>query len=247
MAEKSCPRHFFFQLNAKISQNLSKDLGKNDMGGLGSGRWSREGTRVPVETCYILDVNRLLQQGALRSGVCTTQSWSSVDEWGKTVHDASIGVEATPHRIALRYTTTDYDSNRTEHDYDVLVKWARCHFGGKRPYFVCPGVVNGVTCMRRVAKLYKPPASQYFLCRHCHNLTYYSCNESGDLHFTARRRAKRAARKLGLTDPEDVYSMDRPNGMHKRTFQRLRKDAIDAIEHEHWAFGVVVRKFASSL
>jgi len=179
--------------------------------------------------------------------VCTTINWSSVDEWGKTVHDASIGTEATPRGIALRYTTTDYDGNRTELDYDVLVKWARCHFGGKRPYFICPGVVNGVTCMRRVAKLYKPPAGHYFLCRHCHDLTYYSCNESGDVHFTARRRAKRAARKLGLTDPEDVYSMDRPKGMHKRTFQRLQQDVIYAIEHEHSAFGFVMRKFARSL
>lgn len=41
--------------------------------------------------------------------------------------------------------------------------------------------------------------------------------------------------------------MERPKGMHKRTFQRLRQDAIDAIEREHKAFGSVVRKFASSL
>jgi hypothetical protein len=60
-------------------------------------------------------------------------------------------------------------------------------------------------------------------------------------------RTKWAARKLGLTDPEDVHIMDRPKGMHKRTFERLRQDVIDAIEHEHWAFGVVLRKFASSL
>ena len=217
------------------------------MGGFGSGRWSRDGTRVPVEACLVIDVNRLLQQRALRSGVCTTINWSSVGELGETVHDASIGVEATPHGIALRYTVTGYDGNRTELDYTVVVVWTRCHFGGRRPYFICPGVVNEVSCMRLVAKLYKPPAGQYFLCRHCHNLTYYGCNESGDVHFTARRRAKRAARKLGITDPEDVYTMDRPKGMHKRTFQKLRQDVIIAIEREHWAFGIVMRRFASSL
>ncbi|MGA7076057.1 MAG: hypothetical protein WBZ42_05885 [Halobacteriota archaeon] len=74
----------------------------------------------------------------------------------------------------------------------------------------------------------------YFLCRHCHNLTYYSCNESEDVHFTARRRTKRAARNLGLADPEDVYTMDRPKGMHKRTFERLREDVTDAIERAHY-------------
>jgi hypothetical protein len=134
-----------------------------------------------------------------------------------------------------------------ERDYTVPVVWTQCHFGGKRPYFTCPGVVNGESCMRRVAKLYKPPAGHYFLCRHCHNLTYRSCNESGDVHFTAVRQTKRAAKKLGLADPENVYSMDRPKGMHKRTFQRLRQDVIDAIEREHRAFGIVVRKFARSI
>ena len=36
-------------------------------------------------------------------------------------------------------------------------------------------------------------------------------------------RTRGAAQKLGLVDPEDVYTMDRPKGMHKRTFQRLRR------------------------
>jgi hypothetical protein len=53
-----------------------------------------------------------------------------------------------------------------------------------------------------------------------------------------------AARKLGLSDPEDAYTMDRPKGMHERTFQRLRQDVIGAIEREEWAFEIVVRKFA---
>ena len=28
-----------------------------------------------------------------------------------------------------------------------------CRFGGERPYFICPGVVSGIACGRRVAKL----------------------------------------------------------------------------------------------
>jgi hypothetical protein len=214
------------------------------MGGFGSGWWSRDGARVLVEACHALDVNFLLHQGAVRSGVWGT-SWSSVDKLGRAVHRASSRVEAIPRGITLRYTTTDHDGNRTEHIVPIV--WVRCNFGGERPYFICPGVVNGVTCGRHVAKLYKPPAGSYFLCRHCHNLTYHSCNESGDVHFTAVRQTKRAARKLGLTDPEDVYTTDRPKGMHKRTFQRLRQDVIDAMDREHMAFGIVLRKFVNSL
>ena len=67
------------------------------------------------------------------------------------------------------------------------------------------------------------------------------------MHFTARRRTKTIARKLGLSDPEDVHTMNRPKDMHKRTFQRLRQDAIDAIEREQRAFEIVVRRLASSV
>ncbi len=44
------------------------------------------------------------------------------------------------------------------------------------------------------------------------------------------RQTKRAARKLGLTEPDDVYVMERPKGVHKRTFRRLRQDVIDAMK-----------------
>jgi hypothetical protein len=47
----------------------------------------------------------------------------------------------------------------------------------KHFYFICPLVVNGRACRRRVAKLYLPPGGEYFGCRHCYNLTYESCKE----------------------------------------------------------------------
>lgn len=47
----------------------------------------------------------------------------------------------------------------------------RCHFGGFRWWFICPG------CGKRVGILYRPRRDQPFLCRHCHNLTYTSAQE----------------------------------------------------------------------
>jgi len=43
-----------------------------------------------------------------------------------------------------------------------------CYFGGERFWFICPD------CHRRVAILYRPRYSSFFLCRHCHDLTYQS-------------------------------------------------------------------------
>jgi hypothetical protein len=54
------------------------------------------------------------------------------------------------------------------------------------------------------------------LCRHFHDLTYESRNESVHLLCTAKRKTRRLAGKLGLSEPEDVYIMDRPKGMQRR-------------------------------
>ncbi len=68
-----------------------------------------------------------------------------------------------------------------------------CRLGGSRPYFLCPGVVNGIVCGRRVAKLYG--AGHYFLCRHCYGLTYSSQSEND--YDRKLRRANKFRTRLG--------------------------------------------------
>jgi hypothetical protein len=52
------------------------------------------------------------------------------------------------------------------------------HYGGTRWYFLCPLVVNGKACLRRVSKLFLPPGGLYFGCRTCYGLAYTSSQES---------------------------------------------------------------------
>jgi len=47
-----------------------------------------------------------------------------------------------------------------------------------RWWFSCPRVLDGEECGRRVGKLYRPPGSRTFACRHCLDLTYQSCQRS---------------------------------------------------------------------
>ncbi|MGB8311562.1 MAG: hypothetical protein WCE81_06845 [Halobacteriota archaeon] len=77
-----------------------------------------------------------------------------------------INIVAISEGVQLRYTVT-VDGKASPYDYAVPIVWVPCNYGGKRPYFIDLGVKNNVPCHRRVAKLYKPPASHYFLCRHC--------------------------------------------------------------------------------
>jgi hypothetical protein len=67
---------------------------------------------------------------------------------------------------------------------------ARAQFGRLRWWFVCPLLVRGEACNRRVAKLYLPPSSRYFGCRHCYRLTYTSCQESHKYDGVYRRLAR---------------------------------------------------------
>jgi hypothetical protein len=62
-------------------------------------------------------------------------------------------------------------------DYKVSLAVTRPRFGGLRWWFLCPLIVNGRACGRRVGKLYLPPGGRHVGCRRCHRLTYTSCQQ----------------------------------------------------------------------
>ena len=53
---------------------------------------------------------------------------------------------------------------------EVYFDWTKCNYGGHRPWLIC------MDCGRRVGVIYL--RVKKFACRHCHNLTYRSCQES---------------------------------------------------------------------
>lgn len=89
---------------------------------------------------------------------------------------------------------------------------------GERPWFVCPGVINGYVCRRRVAKLYL--SGEYLLCRHCHDLTYET-RQVGRKH-SALRKCQKIRRRLGGSANMTEPFPPRPKGMHLKTYARLR-------------------------
>src|SRR6516162_11715075 len=99
-----------------------------------------------------------------------------------------------------------------------------CRFGGARPYFVCPGIVNGIVCGRWVTKLYG--AGRYFLCRHCYQLAYASQRE--DRYDRALRRADKIRTRPGGEPGTASVFPARPKGMHQRTYERLQSAVLDA-------------------
>lgn len=99
-------------------------------------------------------------------------------KWDKTLYKESFIVnERIDLRNSFKYINLKYHTLKENCDYKVPLVSTKCYFGGRRYWFLCPLVINGVSCNRRVGVLYK--CGRYFGCRHCHRLTYKSRNFRG--------------------------------------------------------------------
>ncbi len=153
------------------------------MGGRGSGNhfhWWRSGKKTTVEDCLSIDANRWMREGILKEGRAAFGSW----KWtysrggGFTVHYQAVTTDPESSHVRLSYSFVWTSTGQEEsHDYRVGLTATRPRFGGVRWWFLCPLTVNGKACGRRVGKLYLPPRGRYFGCRHCHQLSYSSCQE----------------------------------------------------------------------
>ena len=187
------------------------------MGGLGSGRPSGSG-RGTVEACRSIDVNRLNREGCLRAGSMGGWQWTCDGE-----KVASINLRAETDRLHLTYRVRSGGGEWEDVAEPVRIVRIPCRFGGTRPYFICPGVVNGIACGRRVAKLHGP--GRYFLCRHCYRLSHASQGE-GTWDRTLRR-ANKVKQRLGGDPGMAAPFPPKPKGMWRRTYDRLRERAFE--------------------
>jgi len=184
------------------------------MGGPGSGNHIRLCTKTTTESQHRVDIRYLKKQGLLHAGSAGTLSWSRNGE--KT---GSIGYRIEPKRMILNYRHKPYGGDWVDVEETVYFDKTPCNYGGFRYWFHCPG------CGRRVALLYG--AGKYFLCRHCHNLTYASQQE--DRLFRLLRKAQNIRERLGLSGATDEPILFKPKGMHQKTFDRLRFE-VERIE-----------------
>jgi hypothetical protein len=115
------------------------------MGGFGSGRPSSG--RSKVDACWWIDVNHLHRVGCLKPG-----SWGSLPWTRGGEQIASINLRAKVDRLHLTYRVSIAGGDWQDVSETVRIVRVACRFGGERPYFVCPGVVNGTACGRRVGK-----------------------------------------------------------------------------------------------
>lgn len=183
-----------------------KPRGVSGMGGPGSGRGFRwVDKRTTLDTVPRLDIRWLHRQGYLQPGARGLVTWHVGEQQNGSVRvamaDGRLVVECHYRRLGA----DDWEDMRQV----LTLDWTACHYGGQRPWFLCPG------CQRRVAVLCG--AGQAFLCRHCYRLPYASQGEAV-YDRLLRKRAKLRARVSAR------YT--KPKGMHWRTWERVREQLM---------------------
>jgi hypothetical protein len=203
------------------------------MGGFGSTRWTCENIKDTVEGNRYLEVNRMSREGWLRAGCRGTLEWTRNGE-----PFGSIRFRREGNFLILSYCVQQSGGEWRDVEQRTLIVWTGCRFGGRRPYFMCPGVVNGVDCGRRATKLYG--AGTYFLCRHCYHLAYASQREGP--YDRALCRVNKIRSRLGGDPGLRSPFPERPKGMHHRTYKRLRSEAWGAEMMAKAELGISLRR-----
>jgi len=197
------------------------------MGGHGSGGWYRWDKKDTAESYRSLDIRKLSREGWLRLGMAGQATWSRNGRKEASIGWAVFGSDnGKAESLELYYTVTPRGGEPKDVRYHVPITWTPCNYGGERPWFICPGIINGKPCSRRVAVLY---GGYYFLCRHCHNLSYNSQRE--DMVSRLASKAQKIRERLG-GHPGLAYPFpEKPKGMHWKTYVRRHWEAED-LEHE---------------
>lgn len=184
------------------------------MGGSNSGRRCGKPT---TDDMRALDVRQLHRAGVLTPGnVC---GWNWLRN-GQTT--ATVTICTRTDHVVVSYQQSWRGGPWQAYKNTIKLAWTACHYGGQRPWWLCP------SCGRRVALLYCGQGC--YACRKCFDLAYRSQRETDEDLAIRRARAIRA--RLGW--PPGILQLPggKPKGMHWSTYLRL----VEAhTQHSHEA------------
>jgi hypothetical protein len=174
------------------------------------------GARTTCESCKSIDVRQWHREGRLSPGQYFSCSWTH----SSGERSGSIKIRTERDAVVLTYQTRRRPATEWKPiSQRVPITWTDCHFGGRRPWFICSMYSNGQYCGRQAAVLYG--AGDYFACRQCHSLAYATQQES--IRERGLLKAQKILIRLGAKpDVLDPFPK-KPLRMHWRTYQRLHR------------------------
>lgn len=175
------------------------------MGGAGSGPQFLRAPKKTVENCASISTKELLQHNVFTSGEKT--QWKQQSSGSLRLQ---VIAQAQGDTVTIVSACLDRDKDPQAVTVTVTISWSDCHFGGRRPWFICPAW-NDVPCEKRVTTLYLSEHG-FFRCRHCAALGYKS--DHAEPRERVLHQAQKIQRRLGgsgsIVDPFP----SRPKGMH---------------------------------
>ena len=192
-----------------------------------------------VEDCRSVSISFLRKHGYLSEPCCMPGTISWKNYYGEQTSSIGIVVSTLDdeNNIRFHYTSTKRDTGEeTKYDYKVQLTTTPCNFGGVRYWFICPLSKNGVYCGRRVAKLYCVPGANHYGCRHCHNLSYESRNETRSGMFGAFGGVLRVERQM-----EELRSQINRWTYRGRPTRKVRK--LHALGHRMESYSRASQKY----
>lgn len=180
------------------------------MGGYGSGRPEEWPRKKVTEDFSRLNVFALRRMGLLQPG-----KEGAFEFWNDGAFER---VETVAHAggLALYFRREGQFTSQT-----IEVECTSCHYGGERPWFLCPE--DG--CGKRIAHLLFIDGR--FICRVCRGRSYASQKKSKMARAFSQGRKIR--KRLGgiFNTCLDPFP-DKPKGMHWKTYYLLMQQTIEA-------------------
>lgn len=199
------------------------------MGGAGSGNRWRNGVCQKCEDLLDLRISDLRKGGLLAPGRRGELTWNV---GGRP--SASIRIFTDEDSLELTCQRRGPAQEwRCVREVIALVS-TRQHFGGERRWFICP------CCNRKCAVLHDGTG---FRCRVCLDLSYRS--QSEDPRFRCLSSARKLRQRLGGSANLPLQLLEKPIGMHWRTYNRLYEKAAAQEQATLRAFAGVAERLVA--
>lgn len=191
------------------------NFGENIMGGMGSGTWVRIRRKGKTEERAAFDIRLWKRNDWLESCSLSMSNGTEILTAFDRVHYKNTGID---HHSGRQVTVREL----------VILAERRCHLGGSRPMFVCPG------CDSQVFLLYA--TGLHYRCRRCVKLAYESQSETKQQRIM--RRGNYLVRRL---DPSAYFTFampPKPPRMRQTTYRRI-VDEVDRLSAAFYPLALI--------